>query len=744
MGFPQIGLEAIFKDAGFNKALDAYKRSVNDADSLTQTAGKSMGDIFTGIVSGFGKIAMAAGALTFTAAIGAFTAIGKAAWEAGTVVDEAMDNIIIKTGATGQALTDLQDAFNRTLSNSASSAKDVGDAIGEVNRQFGYTGDDLAEFSLQVLDATRLMGGDVTNNVKDLAQAMKAFNISADEAVPTMEAVFVASQKSGVSFDELLQSVKTYASPMKTLKFSFKESVAMIAKWSQQGLNADKMIQSLRLGIANIVDPAKDADATLEDMGAVTGDIREKFNAAVIAIQSATTETEAMNLGMQIFGKRGGADLVTAIREGKLTADDFTAAMDDSSGAIERTFQATQDWPELMQVLKNRVTVALEPIGTKLLDIAKVVIEKFMPVFEEKVVPFISNTVVPIFDALGDALLLLVDGNFAGAIDALLPEEVISRWKDFSPILGGLAGIVKTALKGLTGANFWEDTPGFWDTSKGLPVWVSAQAGLKTQFITLGNLMLAWIVEGLADVEQFIIMIAQAFIDWANNPKTQADANMLGIKIGIDISQGIKGLFSKDETSDGISNTITGMLIRIGVNVGKSAVTLGWQIAMGISQGIWNGIFSPDSYFGKVGNDIFDVIRRGMNLVTSGPPTQAPTPGASYPPTYTSPPVPVNNPVTPAKSWHYDPVTGHMQWYAQGLINALFNRPTMIGVGEAGPELVNIMPMRGQETGRMSSPVGVMGGSTAIYNYNLTIHTNAPSEPIVADYRMLQSMGARP
>jgi hypothetical protein len=34
-------------------------------------------------------------------------------------------------------------------------------------------------------------------------------------------------------------------------------------------------------------------------------------------------------------------------------------------------------------------------------------------------------------------------------------------------------------------------------------------------------------------------------------------------------------------------------------------------------------------------------------------------------------------------------------WYGGGLRNGLFTRPTLIGVGDRGPELVNVTPGRG-------------------------------------------------
>lgn len=828
MGFPQIGLESIFKDAGFNKALDAYKRNVNDAKSLTDTAGASMGERFAGIIGGLGKIVAASAAFTMAAVVGAFTAVGTAAWKAGTDVDNAMDGIIIKTGATGEALSGLEEDFKRTLSNSASNVVDVGNAVGEASRQFGFTGDDLAEFSLQVLDATRLMGGDVTANVKDLSQAMKAFNLTTDDAVPSMEAVFVAARKSAVPFNELLTTVKTYAAPMKALKFSFKESVAMIGKWTSQGLDANKMVMAMRLSIANIVDPTKDAEAALEDIGAITGDVRSKFDLAVTAIQNATDETEAMNIGMSIFGKRGAVDLVTAIREGKFTADDFTAAMDASTGAIERTFQATKDWPEVMQLAKNQITVALEPIGTAMLDVAKVALESFLPAFEKNIVPFLNTYAVPAFKAITDAILLLTEGNFAGAIDALLPSDVITRWQTFSPLLGNLAGIVKTSLKGLTGMNIWEDTTTFGLTG------ATITPGLKSYFLALGGSIMDAIGQGLKATKSLLIMFSEAIAEWAGAPSTRDDAIQFGYTTGGNIVYGITSLFGTDSASERIHSSLV-------LSIGKALALITVNEFMGATAtgtGILQAIFPKSEEVQSVSNGFIATLMAAV-WNTPLPPTPAPTgpsPAsiwlgqifagaqdffkenweavklwfmtawddvtfwlqgiwltisdwfnsipekisgflATITGSITTGGVQITDALTKpfSDAWafiqtipgliigaftgihipmpHFSVSWGEIipglgismpslkvDWYGQGL-DKIFNSPTLIGVGESGPERVSVMPLRGSESGRQSSPAGAMGGGGGGDNYwVLNITTAAPTENILSDYRLLASM----
>ena len=65
-------------------------------------------------------------------------AVGAAGLAAFSEVDEAMDTIIQKTGATGDVADSLATSFENVGSNTHLELQTVGEAIGEVNTQFGF------------------------------------------------------------------------------------------------------------------------------------------------------------------------------------------------------------------------------------------------------------------------------------------------------------------------------------------------------------------------------------------------------------------------------------------------------------------------------------------------------------------------------------------------------------------------------------------------------------------------------
>ena len=62
-----------------------------------------------------------------------------------------------------------------------------------------------------------------------------------------------------------------------------------------------------------------------------------------------------------------------------------------------------------------------------------------------------------------------------------------------------------------------------------------------------------------------------------------------------------------------------------------------------------------------------------------------------------------------------------INWYGKGLMPTLFNRPTLIGVGENGPEMISIMPLSsmGGVPGQMAITRGEGSGAGVIRQYNL-------------------------
>jgi hypothetical protein len=600
-------------------------------DDVTDTAKRVKGDLgdvgkeaqgAQGFVEGLGKVGFAvlkAGAIVAAAAITAATtamvAIGKAAWDAATQVDEAMDTIIITTGATGEELAGLESSFKTVLGDFPASAADVSEAIAGINQTMEMTGKPLEDLTKGILALSKLTKTDAKTNVTNFSRVMGDWGIENEHAQGTLDQLFTTTQLTGIGIEDLMSKVVQFGSPLRLMGFTLEESMIMFGKFQKEGVNAELVMGSMRIAAGKFAKAGQP--------------LKESLMGIFDSIKLSTDASAALALGMEVFGAKAGPDMVAAIREGRFSIEELTSALDDSQDALEFTMAATADWPEVMQIVKNKITLALEPIGTKFLDLAKMVLEKFLPVFEDKIVPFFNDNLMPVFTALADAIAILLTGDYAGAIDALLPDDVVERWKTISPIFGGLAGIIKTALQGLTGMNVWEDITEF-DPATG----VTVTPGLKTYFEALGKDILAAIGRGLADIKQLALAFTQMLIDWQADPATRADIAQAGYTAGGQVIFGITQLFGAETSSAKVHNSL---LLMIGKAFGMFTVNemVG---AVGFAGGFWKALFPNSEQVRTVVDGFFQTIRAAAwgtpvdpelyKKITQAPP--GPTPVAEF------------------------------------------------------------------------------------------------------------------
>ncbi|SCL88042.1 hypothetical protein [Sporanaerobacter sp. PP17-6a] len=167
------------------KNLEKQARESNAALSkISQVAGK-VGDVS-------GKIADKMKPVSIGIA-----GVGVAAGVAWKEVDDSLDTIATKTGATGQQMEGLEQSFKNIYKSIPTDAQAAGDAIGEVNTQFGLTGKALEDASSQMVKFGSINNTDVTTSTQNAKGAIEAFGLSTKDLGGVLDAVTATSQKLG-------------------------------------------------------------------------------------------------------------------------------------------------------------------------------------------------------------------------------------------------------------------------------------------------------------------------------------------------------------------------------------------------------------------------------------------------------------------------------------------------------------------------------------------------------------------
>ena len=131
--------------------------------------------------------------------VAAGAAIGAAGLAAGKEWDQARSTIQRGTGATGQELDGLLTSY-RNLAGTVQG--DVATALADLNTHLGLTGDELEDVATAALRAkidTNSFGG-----------AVRSMGLDATDARLLLDQLIVASQDTGVSVDQITQSVARY------------------------------------------------------------------------------------------------------------------------------------------------------------------------------------------------------------------------------------------------------------------------------------------------------------------------------------------------------------------------------------------------------------------------------------------------------------------------------------------------------------------------------------------------------
>lgn len=361
-----------------SKARRDQTRATSDAHNALkemEAAQKNLGGLGSGVgdlsskFSGLSSMADSAGeALSVAASVAAGAALagvvalgtgavvaGRQLYDLGAEFDDTFDNIRLKTGATGPALQELENATKRLATNVPVSIGEIGNVVAETTRALHLTGPELDEVSERL---GRLASWDMPVNIRELGKAFRGFGVAAKDQAPALDSLFSASQKTGIGIDELIASVVKGGPALRAFGLDFGESAGLVSVLDEAGLDVNRTLMGLSSGLAKL---AKDGQTGREALSDVVGQIKGFIDAG--------DDAGALNLSSKLFGSRNGAGFFDAIKSGALDLEALSAAMDGTGDTIAAAAADTDDFAERWQTFKNTAEVALEPLATSMFNL---------------------------------------------------------------------------------------------------------------------------------------------------------------------------------------------------------------------------------------------------------------------------------------------------------------------------------------------------------------------------------------
>ena len=405
--------------------LKNLKEAAESGNSALEKVGEAAGKI------GEKSTALGKKLLPVTAAI---TGIGTASIAAFNELDAGYDTIITKTGASGEALEGMQDSMDNVFSSLPIEAEAAGIAIGEVNTRFGATGKTLEDLSTKFIQFAEINGTDLNGAIDSADAIMTKFGVDASQTGNVLGLLTKAGQDTGISMDTLQNSLQTNGATLKEMGLDLTSSVNLLAQFEANGVDASAALAGLKKAQQNATAEGK----TLE----------EALGTTIESIKNAGSETEALQIATELFGKKGAAEMTQAIREGRLSVDDLAGSLEDYGTVVEDTFNATLDPPDKAKVALNNLKVAGADLGNVLMSSVAPILDRVV----EKVKTFTTwfknlnqsqkETIVKVaalVAALGPALIAF--GKLSTGV-----SKAISTFSKIS-------GVFKTA--GTAGKGLW-------------------------------------------------------------------------------------------------------------------------------------------------------------------------------------------------------------------------------------------------------------------------------------------------
>lgn len=596
-----------------------------------------------------------------------------AAQDAFREIDDGMDTFTTATGQNSDAIKASFDAIYTSMP--IESTADLGQALGSLTQQFGFTGDKLTTYGTQLMQFANINNTDVKSSVDNAKSAIETYGLSYDDLGSVLDTFTYISQQTGVSVDDLMSKAVDGAPQIKALGLSFDEGAQMLGQFEQAGVDGSAALSSLSK--ANVT-YAKDGKT-----------LQEGLNGTIDAILGAKNETEALTIASEVFGTKGATRMVDAIQRGTINLGDFGYAAEDAQGKVKETFESTVDPIDKQDVALQTAKLSFQEIGATIAEGLQPILDALIPILKSLgetfsnmpegvktlavvlgvlvtsftlLAPFIA-AIVTIAPIIGSAIMAVV--GFIGSLVAVISGPLIAIIAVVIGVIVGIIAVIKnwgTIVDWLQGVwqafsnwigNLWNSI-----ASSASSIWGS----IKT---TISNLIQSCI----STVQNLWNSAMSALSGIWNSIKSTASSVWNGITSAISNAiNTAKSIVSN--VANGISSIVSGV----------------WNGIKSTTSSVWNGIksamISPIQSAVGVISGIIERIKSLFNFKLSFPPVSIP-----------------HIPLPHFRiSGSFNPLKGQIpslgiDWYAKG---GILTKPTIFGQngnslmagGEAGKEAV--------------------------------------------------------
>lgn len=339
------------------------------AEAAIGQASQSMENLGNKIAAVGDKVSAVGDMMTQTVTAG-IVAAGTASIAAWKEVDGAMDDIIRRTGATGESLEEFETIVNSIATTIPTNFETAAQAVGEVNTRFDVTGDILEELSTSFIKFADLNGTDVVSSIDTVSSMMQAWNLDASRTVEVLNLLNGVGQQTGVSVNTLSDLMQNNTLFFKEFNLDAAQTAVLLGNLEKNGVDASAGVTALR-----------NAMAQATEQGRSIGDVLTEFEWMMES--AGISETDKLAAAQELFGGRAYAQIYTALKEGNLSFTNISGSMADFRGNVAKTFEATLDPIDEFTTTMNDLKILGAEIGEEVLPVLVDVLKDLKPILDD-------------------------------------------------------------------------------------------------------------------------------------------------------------------------------------------------------------------------------------------------------------------------------------------------------------------------------------------------------------------------
>lgn len=155
----------------------------------------------------------------------------------------------------------------------------------------------------------------------------------------------------------------------KEMGLSLPQAINLMAQFDANGVDSTQAMAGLKKALQNATAEGKSMDEALSE--------------TIGSIKNAKTETEAMQIATELFGKKGAAEMTKAIRENRIDLTSLSSSMEEYGTTVEDTYNGTLDPIDNAKVAMNNAKLALSTLASTAQTSAAPMIEKLTGKIQE-------------------------------------------------------------------------------------------------------------------------------------------------------------------------------------------------------------------------------------------------------------------------------------------------------------------------------------------------------------------------